>query len=272
MSFDLGAGRHLVLAGGGGAAIWIAVGAVALLLLLALYRYELRLVSRRVGLALLGTRLLAALVLVAALFEPIAELRHDEHIRGRVILGVDLSQSMATADPVPRAEGSSVSPSEPLADRVAPAGRSPAARRRLDQEHCQRPRRRIAGIRAGHRRWKSHNPGGCSEATRRLRRSGRAWSRTGTRCWPGRFRGRVRLGPGSRRRLADRRPAECAGGHRPRGRSPGGAGHSRFSRDDRLDHPTEGCGDRIGQGPGKRLQGRCGERRGYREGGRDPWR
>ncbi len=67
MSFDLGAGRHLVLAGGGRAAIWIAVGAVALLLLLALYRYELRLVSRRVGLALLGTRLLAALVLVVRL-------------------------------------------------------------------------------------------------------------------------------------------------------------------------------------------------------------
>jgi len=103
-----------VLAGGGRAAIWIAVGAVALLLLLALYRYELRLVSRWVGLALLGTRLLAAMVLVATLLEPIAELRHDEPIRGRVILGVDLSQSMATADPVPRVEGSSVSPSEPL--------------------------------------------------------------------------------------------------------------------------------------------------------------
>ncbi len=36
------------------------------------------------------------------------------------------------------------------------------------------------------------------------------------------------VGPGSRRRLADRRPAECARGHGSRGRSPGGAGHSRF--------------------------------------------
>ena len=112
MTFHLGAGRHLVLAGGGRAAIWIAVGAVAVGLLLALYGYERRLVSRRAGLALLGMRLLAALALVAALFEPIAERRYDEPIRGRVVLGVDLSESMATADPVPPAEGKAASPSE----------------------------------------------------------------------------------------------------------------------------------------------------------------
>ena len=87
------------------------------------------------------------MVLVSALLEPIAELRHDEHIRGRVILGVDLSQSMATADPVPRVEGSSVSPSEPLPTVSRRRGRSPAARRGLDQEHCHRPQRRIVGFR-----------------------------------------------------------------------------------------------------------------------------
>jgi hypothetical protein len=132
MTFDLGAGRHLVLAGGGRAAIWIAVGAVALLLLLALYRYELRLVSRRVGLALLGTRLVAAMVLVGALLEPIAEVRYDEHIRGRVILGVDLSQSMATADPIARVEGSSVSLS--LSDPLPTVSRREVARRLLEGE------------------------------------------------------------------------------------------------------------------------------------------
>ena len=97
MSIDLGGGRHLLLAGGGKAAVWAAGGAIALLLLLVLYRYELRLVTRRVGLALLATRVLAALILVGSLFEPIAEMRHDEVVKGRVILGVDLSSSMATA-------------------------------------------------------------------------------------------------------------------------------------------------------------------------------
>ena len=245
-----------MLAGGGGAAIWIAVGAVALLLLLALYRYELRLVSHRVGLVLLGTRLLAALVLVSALFEPIAELRHDEHIRGRVILGVDLSQSMATTDPVPRGEGSSVSPSEPL-----PAvSRRQVARRLLEgawiksiaNDHNVESLGFAQDIVDG----KSHNPGGCSEATRGLRgdRLGlvtdwnpvlaRALQGEGSASSP--VLGVVLLTDGRQNR---------AGGYGPRGRSPGGAGHSRFSRDDRLDHPTEGRGDRIGQGPGERLQG-----------------
>lgn len=109
----LGEGRHLVLAGGGRAWAWLAAGALALGLVLALYRYERRLVSRPTGLTLLTMRLLAALALVAALFEPIAARTTRETVRGRVILGVDLSESMATADPVPPAEDRRVSPSEP---------------------------------------------------------------------------------------------------------------------------------------------------------------
>ena len=54
------------------------------------------------------------LVLVAALFEPIAERRYEEKIRGRVVLGVDLSESMATADPVSPADDTRSSPSEPV--------------------------------------------------------------------------------------------------------------------------------------------------------------
>ncbi len=115
MTFDLGAGRHLVLAGGGRAALWLGLGAVALALLVVLYRYELKLVSRRVGRTLLGLRLLVALALVAALFEPIAERRVREPLRGRVILGVDLSESMTTSDvdAHPNGDNPRVSPNEP---------------------------------------------------------------------------------------------------------------------------------------------------------------
>ena len=114
MTFQPGTRLHLVLAGSGHAALWLTAGAVALALLLLLARYELRLVSRRAGVTLLTTRLLAMLVLVAALFEPSAERRYTEKIRGRVILGVDLSESMATADPVSTADDTRTSPSEPM--------------------------------------------------------------------------------------------------------------------------------------------------------------
>ena len=71
----------------------------ALLLALALSREERRLVSRRAGLGLLGLRLLAVLVLMAALFEPILARPVREADRGRVIVAVDVSASMETADP-----------------------------------------------------------------------------------------------------------------------------------------------------------------------------
>ena len=124
----LGENRHLVLAGGGRAWAWLAAGAVALGLVLALYRYERRLVSRSTGLALLSLRVIAALALVATLFEPIAARTTRETVRGRVILGVDLSESMATADPVPPSEDRRTSPSEP----IATVTRREVARRLLD--------------------------------------------------------------------------------------------------------------------------------------------
>jgi hypothetical protein len=116
MTFPPGAGGrlHLVLAGGGQAVLWIAVGTVALALLLLLCRYELQLVSRRAGYTLLATRIAAMLVLVAALFEPIAERRYEETIRGRVVLGVDLSESMSTADSVATGDAPRPSPADPL--------------------------------------------------------------------------------------------------------------------------------------------------------------
>ena len=92
-------GTRVLLAGEGRAWAWLAAGGVALVLLLILYRTERKLVSRRVGLALLGLRTLAAGVLVLALFEPIAAWTRTETLRGRVIVAADVSESMDTVDP-----------------------------------------------------------------------------------------------------------------------------------------------------------------------------
>ncbi len=97
-ALNLGGGRRLILAGARLGGLWLAAGVLALVLLLALYRYERRLVSRGMGLTLLMLRIAAALALMIALFEPIAERTYQETVRGRVIVGVDLSESMATVD------------------------------------------------------------------------------------------------------------------------------------------------------------------------------
>ena len=55
--------------------------------------------SRRAGWTLLALRLAAAAALVAALFEPIAATTTTRTIRGRVVVAVNASESMATADP-----------------------------------------------------------------------------------------------------------------------------------------------------------------------------
>jgi hypothetical protein len=98
MTFDLLGGRRLLLAGSRLGGFWIAAGVAALVLLLVLYRAERRLVSRRAGLGLLGLRLAAATVLVLALFEPIATQTFQTVVKGRVIVAVDVSESMATCD------------------------------------------------------------------------------------------------------------------------------------------------------------------------------
>jgi hypothetical protein len=94
----LGAGRKLILAGVQLGWVWLLVGASALVLVAMLYRYERHLVSRRTGWVLMSLRVAAATALVLALFEPISRVTYREQVRGRLILGVDLSESMATAD------------------------------------------------------------------------------------------------------------------------------------------------------------------------------
>ncbi|SIO32298.1 hypothetical protein SAMN05444166_3779 [Singulisphaera sp. GP187] len=99
MTLNLFGSRRLLLAGASLGWLWVAAGGIALVLLLVLYREERRLVSRRTGLGLLGLRLTAAAVLVLALFEPIASRSYRETTKGRVIVAVDVSESMTTADP-----------------------------------------------------------------------------------------------------------------------------------------------------------------------------
>lgn len=95
----LGGAWRVGFAGAGQAGLWLALGAVAAVLLVLLYRYERRLVSLGAGMGLLALRLLAAGSLVLALLEPVVERTHREEARGRVIVGVDLSESMSLADP-----------------------------------------------------------------------------------------------------------------------------------------------------------------------------
>ncbi len=104
MTLDLMGGRRLLLVGSRLGWIWILALAIAIVLLIVLYREERRLVTRRAGLFLLSLRLLVAAALVLALFEPIAERTFHETLKGRVIVAVDVSESMTTADPARPAE------------------------------------------------------------------------------------------------------------------------------------------------------------------------
>lgn len=87
---------------GAGSGGWLltllaAVGLAAVCIVL-LFNYERRLVSRRLGVALLALRLLAVLVVFLALLEPMLVWTFDREQTGRVLVAVDVSESMATAD------------------------------------------------------------------------------------------------------------------------------------------------------------------------------
>jgi hypothetical protein len=131
MRFDFAGGRGLLLAGSGRGWLWVVAALVALVLLLLLYREERRLVSRGSGLALLGLRLLAATVLVLALFEPIASRVWREAVRGRVLVAVDDSESMTTVDPNRPLEERKALATSP-GDRVEGLTRRDIARRLID--------------------------------------------------------------------------------------------------------------------------------------------
>jgi hypothetical protein len=65
-----------------------------------LYRYELKMVRPAMARVLLGLRLLVVLMLIFVVaFQPVAAHSMSETIRGRVIVGLDRSDSMGIADP-----------------------------------------------------------------------------------------------------------------------------------------------------------------------------
>ena len=71
---------------------------LALVLIAVLLRYERRLVSRRVGAALLLLRAAVLLVLLAAFLEPTLTWDFDREQRGRILVAFDVSESMDTED------------------------------------------------------------------------------------------------------------------------------------------------------------------------------
>ncbi len=74
----------------------IVVVAVALIALL--MRYERQLVNRRVGYMLLGLRLGVLLVLFILLLQPVLGWTFNRNESGKIIVAIDLSESMATSD------------------------------------------------------------------------------------------------------------------------------------------------------------------------------
>jgi hypothetical protein len=149
MSFEYFSGRRLLLAGSRLGWIWVLALAAAVVLLLVLYREERRLVTRRAGLFLLSLRMAAATALVIALFEPIAARTLVETERGRVIVAVDVSESMATVDSertaqqkerlakslgLERGEDVAALSRRELARRLIEGGNSPVGR--LAEEHA----------------------------------------------------------------------------------------------------------------------------------------
>ena len=97
-SLDFFSGQRLLLAGSSLGWVWAVALLIALVLLVVLYREERRLVTRGAGLFLITLRLAAAAILVLALFEPIVARSFVETQKGRVVVAVDVSESMSTVD------------------------------------------------------------------------------------------------------------------------------------------------------------------------------
>lgn len=75
----------------------VAVG-LALVLIIWLSKYERRLVSRRLGIGLIGLRISVLVVILMTLLQPTLDWTLEKTRIGRILVGIDLSGSMTTVD------------------------------------------------------------------------------------------------------------------------------------------------------------------------------
>ena len=80
--------------------VLIVVAAASVGCITFLYGYERQLVDRKLGNTLLGLRLASLAVILFALFEPVSRWSEDITTTGRVVVAIDVSESMDTQDAV----------------------------------------------------------------------------------------------------------------------------------------------------------------------------
>lgn len=90
--------RQFLLQGGSRLWLWLLCAAVASVLIVLLYQHERRLVTRSVGVTLLALRLLVVAVVFLTLLQPVMSWTIDQERSGRIVVAVDWSESMTSAD------------------------------------------------------------------------------------------------------------------------------------------------------------------------------
>ena len=90
--------RQFLLQGSPRFWLWLLCAAVAGVLIVLLYQHERRLVTRSVGATLLVLRLLVVAVVFLTLLQPVLSWTIDQERSGRILVAVDLSESMSAAD------------------------------------------------------------------------------------------------------------------------------------------------------------------------------
>ena len=77
---------------------WLLAAVLACVLVFLLLRYERKLVSRPVGISLLSLRLAVLLLFFLTMLQPVLERTFDSDREGRIVVAIDVSQSMDTSD------------------------------------------------------------------------------------------------------------------------------------------------------------------------------